>query len=42
MSDGETQEEAIKNLHDAMEAWVDEARTLGREIPDPKPLAKTA
>jgi predicted RNase H-like HicB family nuclease len=42
MSDGETQEEAIKNLHEAMEAWFDEARALGREIPDPTPVARTA
>lgn len=40
MSDGETQEAAIKNLRDAMQAWFDEARTLGRDIP--KPMAKTA
>jgi antitoxin HicB len=42
MSDGATQEEAIENLRDAIEAWLDEARALGREIPDPKSFAMTA
>jgi antitoxin HicB len=35
MSDGDTQEEAIANLRDAIEAWTEEARALGREIPQP-------
>jgi antitoxin HicB len=42
MSDGETQEQALANLRDAMEAWLEEASALGREIPDPKPFAMTA
>ncbi len=35
MSDGNTQEEAIANLRDAIAAWTEEARTIGREIPQP-------
>jgi predicted RNase H-like HicB family nuclease len=42
MSDGATQEEALKNLRDAMEAWLEEARALGRDIPTPKPIAISA
>jgi antitoxin HicB len=35
MSDGETAEEALANVHDAIAAWIDEAHALGREIPAP-------
>jgi antitoxin HicB len=35
MSDGETQEEAIRNLHDAITAWCEQAIAMGREIPPP-------
>jgi predicted RNase H-like HicB family nuclease len=35
MSDGETPEEALANVRDAIAAWIDEARALGREIPPP-------
>jgi predicted RNase H-like HicB family nuclease len=35
VSDGETQEEAIRNVRDAMSAWIDEARRLGRSVPEP-------
>ena len=35
MSDGETAEEALANVHDATAAWIDEAHALGREIPAP-------
>jgi antitoxin HicB len=33
MSDGETPAEAIENVEDAIEEWLDLARKLGREIP---------
>jgi predicted RNase H-like HicB family nuclease len=33
MSDGETPEEALANVRDAVEAWIEEARTLGRAVP---------
>jgi antitoxin HicB len=35
-SDGATREEAARNIDDAIAQWIDEARTLGREIPQPK------
>ncbi|HEV3185860.1 MAG TPA: type II toxin-antitoxin system HicB family antitoxin [Xanthobacteraceae bacterium] len=35
MSDGETPEEALTNVRDAIAAWLDEARALGRPIPTP-------
>ena len=34
-SDGETQEEALANVRDAVEAWIEEARALGRPVPAP-------
>ena len=33
MSDGETPAEAIENVQDAIEEWLDLARKMGREIP---------
>lgn len=33
MSDGETPEEAIVNVQDAIRAWIEAARDLGREVP---------
>ena len=36
MSDGETPEEALAHVRDAVEAWIEEARTLGRQVPAPK------
>jgi antitoxin HicB len=35
MSDGEAREEAAHNVADAIEAWIEEARALGRPIPEP-------
>jgi antitoxin HicB len=35
MSDGETPEEALSNVRDAIAAWIDEALALGRPIPSP-------
>jgi predicted RNase H-like HicB family nuclease len=35
MSDGETREEAARNITDAIRAWVEEAQSLGRPIPEP-------
>jgi predicted RNase H-like HicB family nuclease len=42
MSDGATQEDAIVNFRDAIAAWLEEARALGRDIPNPKSFAMTA
>jgi antitoxin HicB len=36
ISDGATREEAARNIDDAIAQWIDEARSLGREIPQPK------
>lgn len=33
MSDGETQEEALINVRDAIKCWIETAEELGREIP---------
>lgn len=42
MSDGETREEAARNVEDAIACWLEEAQELEREIPVPNPLLKTA
>ena len=34
-SDGETAEEALANVRDAVAAWIEEARALGRPVPQP-------
>jgi predicted RNase H-like HicB family nuclease len=34
-SDGETPEDALTNVQDAIAAWISEARELGRNIPKP-------
>jgi predicted RNase H-like HicB family nuclease len=39
MSDGETPEEALANIQDAIASWLDEARRLGREPPAPRSYA---
>ena len=35
MSDGETPEEAIANVQDAISSWIEAANDLGRAIPRP-------
>ena len=35
MSDGETREEAARNISDAIRAWISEASALGRPVPKP-------
>ena len=37
MSDGETPQELLANVRDAIVCWMEEARELGRVIPDPTP-----
>jgi antitoxin HicB len=39
ISDGDTPNEALANLKDAMEQWITEAKALGRVIPEPKMAA---
>ena len=36
MADGQTYEEAIKNAEVVISEWIETARNLGREIPQPK------
>ena len=36
MADGETYEEAIKNAQVVISEWIETARSVGREIPQPK------
>ncbi|CAO4133855.1 type II toxin-antitoxin system HicB family antitoxin [Methylorubrum extorquens] len=35
MSDGETPEEALRNVREAIDAWIEMARELGHGIPAP-------
>lgn len=35
MADGETPEEALTSAYDAIRCWIDEARRMGREVPQP-------
>jgi predicted RNase H-like HicB family nuclease len=35
MSDGETAEEALASIQDAIVSWIDEAKAIGRAIPQP-------
>ena len=36
MSDGETYEEALRNIQLIISEWIETAKELGREIPEPK------
>ncbi len=42
MSDGETREEAARNIEDAIRCWLEEARALGRPVPSPRPALRIA
>ena len=35
MSDGETPEEALVNVQDAIRAWIEAARDMNHEVPPP-------
>jgi antitoxin HicB len=35
MSDGGTPEEALANVRDAIDEWIQEAKALGRAVPAP-------
>jgi predicted RNase H-like HicB family nuclease len=37
MSDGETPEEALKNVQEAIESWVEAAKEWDEDIPKPSP-----
>lgn len=36
MADGKTYEEAVANTKRVIEEWIETARELGRQIPEPK------
>ncbi|WP_027358974.1 type II toxin-antitoxin system HicB family antitoxin [Desulforegula conservatrix] len=36
MAHGETEEQALKNIKDAIQLWIDTAREFGDHIPEPK------
>lgn len=37
MSDGETPEEALKNVQEAIESWIESAKHWKQDIPKPSP-----
>ncbi len=39
MSDGETPQEALENVYDAIVCWAEAAREMGRQVPEPKRAA---
>lgn len=36
MADGETQEEVLENIQVVISEWIETAKLLGRNIPEPK------
>ena len=38
-SDGETPEETLTNIYDAIGCWIEAAKEMGRAVPEPKRLA---
>ena len=36
MADGETMAEALENIHTVIEEWMETARIMGKDIPEPK------
>jgi predicted RNase H-like HicB family nuclease len=42
MSDGDTPEAAARNIEDAVACWLEEARAIGRDIPEPQRAARIA
>lgn len=42
MSDGDTPEQAIAHVQDAVRSWLLTAQELGRVVPDPSPDMATA
>ena len=42
MTDGDTREEAARNVEDAIESWLEEARSIGLAIPEPRAAVRTA
>ena len=42
MSDGATREAAARNIEDAIACWLEEAKAVGRDIPEPKSALRIA
>ena len=42
MSDGETPEQAIEHVHDAIIQWIDAAKSFGQPIPVPTSLRQAS
>jgi predicted RNase H-like HicB family nuclease len=42
MSDGTTPDEALRNIYDAIECWIDAARESGSPVPAPEAPRKYA
>ena len=42
MSDGDTPEEAVANVLDAIDSWLEAANDAGRAIPEPSRVAAIA
>ena len=42
MSDGETREEAARNVGDAIACWIEEALATGRTVPAPTSVMRVA
>jgi antitoxin HicB len=38
-SDGDTPEEALANIYDAIACWIEAAEEMGRPVPQPRKLA---
>jgi len=36
MADGATREEAVKNANEVIQLWIETAKEMGREIPQPR------
>ena len=41
-SDGDTREDAARNIEDAIASWIEEATALGRDIPTPRRALRIA
>ena len=36
MADGETMQKALENVHIIIDEWIETAKQIGKEIPEPK------
>ncbi|MFL6858380.1 MAG: type II toxin-antitoxin system HicB family antitoxin [Allosphingosinicella sp.] len=39
MSDGESPQEALENVYDAIMCWIEACEEMGRPVPEPKRVA---